>query len=214
MSADNQERIENLMQQKNFLSAVLLLQESQLDTAVKHELLGRIAEQVVTEIDATRREQRERRVFLRSLLQMIFREVPGLAAVYRDQVRAVTGEGDPMQQMYKNVKNWSDVASGRKSVRDGMDDTAESVRQGFEEAGESVRNGEFSENFRGFLNLAEQGFRAGLKSIDEVLRGQSQPRTQAAAEEEIFSATTETEGGDDATTTTTIRNVEIEIEED
>ncbi|AFG37797.1 hypothetical protein [Spirochaeta africana] len=206
----DRKEIEDLLQQGSFLPAILALQEGSLDPAERQMLLGSAADRIVAELDGLKREERERRIYLRSLLQMVFRQVPGLAAVYRDQVRAVHG-GDPVQTLYKNFKTWSDVASGHKSVRDGVDDTAESVRQGFEDAGESMRSGEFSENLKGFFDLAEQGFKAGLKSIDDALQGRTPAGGSPRSSQERPPQPEDPAADDDQET---VRNVHVEVEDD
>ncbi|GAB6091286.1 hypothetical protein [Spirochaeta dissipatitropha] len=192
MATEIRNRLNKLMEEKNYLAAILLLREIPQYSEDRQELPGLIAERLIEEIDSLSREKKERRLYLRSLLQMLMREVPGLAAIYRDQVRASSGENDPMQQVYKNVKNWSDVASGKKSFRDGVDDTAENVQQGFEQAGESIRSGEFSENLKGFFNVAEQGIQSGLKTLDSFFQGSSvEKKPQENMEDEYKDAVVE-----------------------
>lgn len=170
MNESIQERTERLLKQKKYLPAITVLQKAAIDREQKDELLGDTAECIVQELDSLPRDRRERRLYLRSLLQMVLREVPGLAAVYRDQARAASAKNDPVQDIYRNFKNWSDVVGGHKTVRDGVEDTAETVRQGFEQAEESVNNGEFAENLQGFLNIAEQGIRSGIRSLDDFFQ--------------------------------------------
>lgn len=157
--------ITRALDDKNFMGAYLLLRESSIDRAARYEYTGRIAATLVDELSRTRRDDRERIYYLRSLLAWIFRDVPGLAPLYREQLRAAAGGVDMLGGLARGVSNISDVAGGRKSVRDGIQDAADDAYRSAEYAADEFSSSETGEQVNHFLSAAEQGIRDGLTQL-------------------------------------------------
>lgn len=167
------------LDEKNFMGAYLLLRESNLEKAVRYEYTGRIAATIVDELSRTRRDDRERIYYLRSLLAWIFRDVPGLASMYREQLRVTAGGVDLLGGFARGVSNIGDVAGGRKSVRDGIQDAADDAYRSAEQAAEEFTSGETGEQVSRFLSAAEQGIRDGLTQLGNFFRAMDSAGAQS-----------------------------------
>lgn len=162
--------VSRLMGERNYLAAQLYLRDADIDASERNELLGRLAGTVVDELSRTRREDRERVAYLRSVLSWVLREVPGLGSLYREQLRAIGGGTDMMSELSRGIQGVRDVLSGRKSVADGFGDATEEVRRTLEEAGERIRDGENPEQVAEFLTAAERGLKDGLDQLAGFFR--------------------------------------------
>ena len=183
--------LNRLITDRNYLGAQLFLKEVELDTDERNELLGVLATAVVDELSRTRRDDRERLIYLRSILAWILREVPGLGSMYREQLRQASGGGDLLGEFSRGLRNLGDVASGRKSVDEGVTEAAEDARRNFEDAAERFRSGESAEGVNEFLSAAEKGIRQGIDQLGAFFR--------ALNEEQENRGETGEEGGHEGT---------------
>ncbi len=167
-------RVSRLIDERNFLGAQLFLKETDIAEDERNELLGVLATAVVDELSRSRREDRERLAYLRSVLAWILREVPGLGALYREQLREVSGGTDPFSDFRRGLRSFGDVAAGRKSVRDGLSEAAEEARLRFDDAAEQLRSGEPPEDVADFLTAAEKGIRGGLDQLSAFFRAMNE----------------------------------------
>ncbi len=179
--------VSRLIGERNYLAAQLYLRDADVDAGERNELLGSLAGALVDELSLTRREDRERIAYLRSVLAWVLREVPGLGSLYREQLRVISGGGDVMSEISRGVQGLRDVLTGRKSVAEGFADTTEEVRRTLEEAGERLRDGESPEQMSEFLTSAERGLKDGLDQLAGFLRAlnpdaQPDSRTHEAAD--------------------------------
>ncbi len=166
------ERVEQMIDDQNFVAAYMAVKQSGLPDLDRTEMAGQIVTRIVDDLSrCTRREERERAIYLRSLLAWIFRDIPGLSSLYREQVRLVHNRGDLATDMYQGIKNINDVASGRKGVSEGLEDTVNQVRQNLEDAAENFRSGDASETVRSFMTAAETGLRDGLAQMGKFFEG-------------------------------------------
>lgn len=160
------ERVDQMIDDHNFVAAYMAVKQSGLSELDRTELAGLIVARIVDDLGrSTRRDERERAIYLRSLLAWIFRDIPGLSSLYREQVRLVHNRGDLATDMYQGLKNINDVASGRKGFNEGLEDTVNQVRDNLEDAAESLRSGDASESVRKFMSAAETGLRDGLTQV-------------------------------------------------
>jgi hypothetical protein len=163
-----------LIGEKNYLGAQLFLKKAEVDEDERSELLGLLAAAVVDELSATRREDRERITYLRSVLSWVLREVPGLGSTYREQLRDREGRQDLLSDLSRGFRNFGDVARGRKSFSEGIEDAADDVRRNLEDAGERVRSGETGERTSEFLANAERGIKEGLDQLGSLFRSMTE----------------------------------------
>ncbi|MFW5685187.1 MAG: hypothetical protein ACOC0O_00895 [Spirochaetota bacterium] len=166
--------LNRLITDRNYLGAQLFLKEADLETDERNELLGMLATAVVDELSRTRRDDRERLVYLRSVLAWILREVPGLGSLYREQLRTATGSPDVLSEFARGVRSFGDVASGRKSMSEGVSEAAEDARRNFEDAADRFRSGQTGEGVNEFLGAAEKGIRQGLDQLGAFFRAMNE----------------------------------------
>lgn len=171
------DRIQEMIRDNNYVAAYTTIKESRLDDIEKAELSGKLVARVVDELSrCTKREDKEKAVYLRTILSWVFRDIPGLSTLYREQLRlAHRGEGDFATDLYRNFRNISDVAGGRKSVAEGFEETAENIRVGFEEATENLRSGDPTETVRTFMSAAETTIKDGLEQFGRLFESLNQP---------------------------------------
>ncbi len=174
--ANPRAHLTRLISDRNYLGAQLYLREADLERDERNELLGMLATAVVDELSRTRRDDRERIVYLRSVLAWILREVPGLGSMYREQLRGAGGGGDALWQLTRGLRTFGDVAAGRTS----FSDAAEEARHDFEDATERLRSGESAEQVNDFLSSAEKGIREGLDQLGAFFRAMNEERERSA----------------------------------
>jgi hypothetical protein len=172
-------RIQRLIGDRNYLGAQLYLKEVEIEADERNELFGTLAAAVVDELSRTRREDRERIVYLRSVLAWILREIPGLGSVYREQLRAMTGGNDPLSGVTRGIRNLGDIASGRKSVGEGLAEAADDARRSFEDAADQLRDEAPSDQVGDFLSAAEKGIRGGLDQLGAFFRAMNEQEAEA-----------------------------------
>jgi hypothetical protein len=163
-----------LIGEKNFLGAQLYLKRAEIESDEREELIGLLAAAVVDELSLTRREDRERITYLRSVLSWVLREVPGLGSLYREQLREREGRTDLLGDVTRGFRNIGDVARGRKSFSEGVSDAADDMRRNFEDASERFRSGEASERAGDFLTNAEKSIKEGLDQIGNMFRSMTE----------------------------------------
>lgn len=169
---ERMKRIQDMISDGNYVAAYTAIKESHMDDLDRTELTGKLVARIVDELSrCTRREDRERAVYLRTLLSWIFRDVPGLSTLYREQLRlAHRAEGDLASGIYRNFRTISDVAGGRKSVAEGFEETAEQIRAGFEEAAENLRSGDPAESVRSIVKEGLEQFGRFFESMNQPPR--------------------------------------------
>lgn len=166
-----------MVEERNYVGAYMAVKQSGLAEIDRSEITGKMVSAIVEELGrCTRRDERERAIYLRSLLAWIFRDFPGLSSLYREQVRIVHNRGDFASDMYQGLKNINDVAGGRKGVSEGIEETVSQVRQNLEDAAENFRAGDTGESFRSFVSAAETGIRDGLTQMGQIFEGLNNDR--------------------------------------
>ena len=168
--ANPRAHITRLIHESNFMGAYLYIKDADLEKDDRNELIGMLAGAVVDEISRTRRDDKERVYFLRSVLAWILRDVPGLSPLYREQLREQNGPDNLLSVLTRGVRNIGDVATGRKRVSEGIQDAADEAKRNLDDAAESIRSGEAKERLDDFLSSAESGIRKGLDQLGEFFR--------------------------------------------
>lgn len=175
--------IEAAIDDGNYLSAYMTLQrEKQKDGALGEQevidFTGRIVERIIDDLSRLpKRENRERIVYLRSLLVWIFKDVPGLSGVYREQLRILTGQTGPIADLLKtlNLRGVSNITGNEDAVADEVEDVVDTIKQNLEDVAEKVRTGDVNEQVRDFFTAAESGVRQGIRQLNDVLRSFNRP---------------------------------------
>lgn len=168
--ANPRAHVTRLITERNYLGAYLYLKETELEREEFVELVGLLAGAVVDELSRTRREDRERIYFLRSILAWILRDVPGLGSLYREQLRESRGGSDWLGSVSRGFRNARDMASGSKSMSEGFQDAADEAKKNLEDAAEAVKSGEAGARLSEFLGSTEAGIRQGLDQLSAFFR--------------------------------------------
>ncbi len=177
------ERMSNMIAERNYVAAYLAIKDSGLSDVERHEYTGTLVTKIVDELgDCSRRNERERVTYLRSLLAWIFRDVPGLSSLYREQLRLANTRGDLASDVYQGFKNFNEIASGRKGVSEGIEETVDQVRRNLEDAADNLRAGDAGESVRSFVSAAETGIRDGLTQMGRIFEQLNQASTQRRPE--------------------------------
>ncbi len=209
------ERIKSMIQDSNYVAAYTAIKESSLEKLDRTELTGTMVARIVDELSrCTKREDRERAVYLRTLLSWIFRDVPGLSTLYREQLRlAHRSEGDFATGLYRNFRTMSDVAGGRKTIAEGLEETAENLRTGFEEAADNLRAGDPSESVKSFMNAAENTIKDGLEQFGRFFETLNQQTAGQSERDDDEPTNSDTNGPDGTATEDEVQDVEFEEKE-
>ena len=136
-------RIEELLDAGNYLAACLYIKDEKLNADNRHDLTGMIAMRILD--DLATQKNREKITFLRSLLVWLFREIPGLSFVYREQLRYSTGASSPIGDVFRGLqwlgKSFSAGTPAGENSREKMDDVKQNVDDVIEGAtGKSVQD--------------------------------------------------------------------------
>lgn len=184
----------------NFLGAYEYLKNSDLDKQQKTINSSELAAQIVDKLSATPRTDKEGAAFLRSVLLYMFRDYPGLASIYREQLRFAHGSAEPYTGLLRGMKNVADVASGKKSVEEGLEDAGQDIREGLES--------DVGPGLESLAREAAKGVELGLKGLADLfgnLTGQQDAaktatdETEVADETEVSAQKVKIEDGDDDT---------------
>ena len=168
--ANPRAHLQRLITDRNYLGAQLFLQKSDVEADERDELMGMLATAVVDELSKTRRDDRERIMFLRSILAWILREIPGLGSLYREQLRATQQTNGLLPEIGRGFRNFTDVATGKKSVSEGITEAADDTRRAFEDATDRMRTEQPRERVNEFLSAAEDGIKSGLDQLGSFFR--------------------------------------------
>ncbi|MGI9257152.1 MAG: hypothetical protein ACR2PY_09495 [Salinispira sp.] len=146
MNTEHYDVFENLLSSRNYIGAAQylkeLLSEEILKKADYSAHTGRIVEAVVGDLDSARSDaNRERTVYLRSILSWLLKDYPNLSSIYREQLRNASGSADIFPEMVRGIRNVEDIISGRKTVREGIEDASEPLDNLSKQAGELFMEG-------------------------------------------------------------------------
>lgn len=158
------DRFASLLAEGNHLGAWVLIKQSGLDRTEEGILIGQLANGLISMIaDARGHDNKEKQAYLRSLLSYMLKDWPGLASLYREQVRQALPSFVP-ENLQDLWQEFSDVMSGRKTLD-------ESMRQRMEEAGQKAREfGVDMDPLKDFARDAEREFRRGAEEVRDFLK--------------------------------------------
>lgn len=157
-------RIDAMIGEKNYIGAYALAREQE---GYKQEYAGIIAQAVITELSSLpARGNRERVYYLRSILLWIFRDFPGLSAMYRAQLReGMFSDSSPdVLKMLLNI-----ASASTRTVPRSADEAAEGVKETFDGVMDDIKSGRADEKMRGFMEAAGEGLAAGIRGMSDFL---------------------------------------------
>ena len=166
MTSEQKSFFEDLISGKNYLGAYHYLKELDIPKAERSAYAGITAQAIADDLASQARSNRERIVFLRSLLTYVLKDFPGLASLYREQLRIAQGREDLLGDLFRGVRNAADVAAGRKSIEEGVEDAAEDFKETLDQ--------NLGGGFENLAKDAEKTLRAGIESINSFFTSLSQ----------------------------------------
>lgn len=177
----DKEYFERLLAEQNYIAAYQYIKTNRLAEPEHSEYAGKLVGAVVEELSrVNKREDQDRIAYLRTILSWVFRDIPGLSGLYREQIRGGSS-GDAVSEVYRGFRNLNDVANGRKTFGEGMEDAFQQVREVFDRA-----SGELRDRYDQFTRSGDKpreskgdtGDKSGgsgqAEPINEFLRGAEQ----------------------------------------
>jgi hypothetical protein len=162
-------RINTLIGEKNFLSAYLLIKDAAFPRDMQTEYMGKIVQELLNELGlSTGRRNREKVYFYRSLLIMICEDVPGLARIYKRELRSAQDTDSPFNliRQIRNLTNTGDKSELQESIENTIEDISEKI----EDTAENINEGRIDESVNDLFRLAGDGIRQGLESFNNFLK--------------------------------------------
>jgi hypothetical protein len=165
--------IDKMLEEGNYLAAYLAIKESFSDKEKEIEYRGKCVTHILDELTVSeRRRNREKVYYFRSLLLLIFEDVPVLARLYRRQLRTAKEVHTPLDFL-KDLKELTDVAGNREELNERIEDTIEDIRDRIEDTTEGMKDGSTQDSLEGIVNLAGEGIKEGLKGFAAFLNNLS-----------------------------------------
>ncbi|MBT3275073.1 MAG: hypothetical protein HN368_18105 [Spirochaetales bacterium] len=152
--ADIMEKVEGYLEEKNYLAACLYLKNEDLPDESRYELTGEVAKYVVEDLASER--NKEKILYLRSVLVWLFKDIPGLASVYREQLRLASGGPNLMRDFVRGVRNFSEFGSGAETFEEKIDDVTDNLKP------EVIQ-----EKVKDFFSQAGTNFDDGIKKAQD-----------------------------------------------
>ena len=149
-------KIHEYLADKNYIAACLYLKNEEIPADTRYEITGVVAARIVDDLSVEK--SKEKVLYLRSILAWLLKDVPGLAATYREQLRLASGNQAFMQDILRGVRNFADAATGGAS---------ESVNEKVEEAADNLRPEVIQEKVRDFFSQAGVDIDDGIKRAQD-----------------------------------------------
>lgn len=164
-------KVEGYLEDKNYLAACLFLKNEEAPDDARYELTGEVAKFVVNDLAAER--NKEKILYLRSVLVWLFKDVPGLASVYREQLRLASGGGNPIRDFVRGVRTFTEFGSGGESFEEKVDDVADNLRP------EVIQ-----EKVKDFFSQAGANFDDGIKKAQDFFDNLSRSTSASASDDD------------------------------
>ena len=178
--------INKLLEQRNYLSAYLSLKETSVSREAELEYTGKIVQDILSELSySTGRRNKEKVYFYRSLLLMIFQDIPGLARIYRRQLQLAHEPESPLAFL-KHLRALTDFSKDKNDIKESIEDTIEDISEKIEDAQEDIKDGRLDESVKDLFSFAEDSIKQGLKGFNEFIKRitKTEPATEPDSEEE------------------------------
>ncbi|MBN2533762.1 MAG: hypothetical protein JXB88_12775 [Spirochaetales bacterium] len=162
--------INKLLEQRNYLSAYLYLKETSVSRETELEYTGRIVQDILGELTySTGRRNKEKVYFYRSLLLMIFQDIPGLARIYRRQLHIAREPESPLAFL-KHLRALTDFSTDKDDLKESIEDTMEEISEKVEDAREDIEEGKLDDSVKDLFSLAEDSIKQGIKGFNEFIK--------------------------------------------
>ena len=132
MNKKDEEFFLTMMQSHNYLGAYEVLKQLDISKAERAAYAGEILQAAIEDLAVSSKQSKEKTIYLRTIITYVSKEFPGLANIYREQLRIATGRDDVFAELFKSAKNVGDVATGKKTLEEGVEQAKEDIQTGFE----------------------------------------------------------------------------------
>ena len=158
------DEINRLLGENNYIAVGMLIRKSDIADGEKFEALGLAVSSVVDALSGEK--NRERIVYLRSILSWFFREAPGLSHLYREQLRLIHGKSSAWQD-FSNVFRFFKDLGGDTSKSEGAtaSDTYEKAKDFSERL--KGKGEDFQEQVKDFFAQSGIDLDDGIKRANE-----------------------------------------------
>lgn len=159
------EKFNEYLNEENYIAAYSNLKESGLSRRDRNELAGLMVRDIINDLEALPpKGHNEKKTFLRSMLLWIFRDYPGLAMLYKGQIRS----SSPDKSLFGLLNDLSDPEKAKERVAVEMENLADNVKQGLEDTADDLKSGRTQEKVKDFIDQAEANVREGIRNIAEI----------------------------------------------
>ena len=149
-------KLQGYLEDRNYIAACLYLKKEDIPEDIKYEITGEVASRVVD--DLATEKNREKILYLRSILVWLFKDLPGLASAYREQLRLASGNQRFVNDILRGVRSFADAATGGAS---------ETVQEKAEEVADNLNLDEIQEKVKDFFSGAGVNLEDGVKRAQE-----------------------------------------------
>ncbi|MBN1699704.1 MAG: hypothetical protein JW881_19475 [Spirochaetales bacterium] len=161
--------VDSMLDEGNYLAAYLHIKESAPGKEKEIEYKGKCVMRILDELTVSeRRRNREKLHYYRSLLLLIFQDVPALARFYRGQLRSLRDAQNPLDFL-RDLKEIAEATGNREEFERRVEDTIEDIKDRMEDTADSIRDGSAQESLENLVNIAGDGIKEGLKGFSRFL---------------------------------------------
>jgi len=176
--------LDKLIEQGNFLAAYLFLSESSFNKEEKIEYTGKIVHYILDNLSSSSvRRSKEKVYFYRSLLIQILTDVPGLARIYRRQLRLAQEASSPFDFL-KGIKDLASFSGDKEELKERIEDAMEDFSEKLEDTAEDISDGSIDNSLKDFLSVAEDGIKEGFKGFSDFLKTVIKPQDKNSDEDQ------------------------------
>ena len=121
-------KLRGYLEEQNYVAACLFLKNEELPDGLRYEATGEVAKRVID--DLASEKNKEKMIYLRSILVWLFKDIPGLASVYREQLRLASDNPNIVRDFMRGVRTFTGAATagGSETLGDRVDDLADNLR--------------------------------------------------------------------------------------
>jgi hypothetical protein len=167
MSEFNIPTFERVLGEKNFLAGYLMVKDAAISRQESWEYTGKIVTAIIEEMGVPG-NRGEKNVYYRSLLLMIFEDIPALSRIYGRQLRLLE-ESKTSFDLLKNLRSLVDAAKDKDELQARIGDTIENIKETIEDTTQNIQDGTAQKNVEDFFYVAGEGIKEGLKQFSSFL---------------------------------------------
>ena len=163
---DFKEKFLKYLDEENYIAAYSNLRESGLNKMDRNELAGLYVKDILEKMDALPvRGASEKKAALRSFLLWVFRDYPGLANLYKGQLR---GHLSDRKNFISFIGDMKDPDTAKERIGEEVNNFFDGVKQNLDDSADDIKNGRAQDKVKDFIDQAESNVKEGLKNIADI----------------------------------------------